>query len=252
MESSWIRDQSHVPCIGTQILNWNSREVPRVISENWEGFLVGGSYHPNSPWPIGSWDCLRVEKAQCPMSKACGFFATQFPWNLEKAMATHSSILDWRISWTEKSGGLQSMGLQSQTRLSDFHTSLKNVVSWSFILFSKLVSMTEGFSITLWISGWNWAPYSWLLYNVSENSVLSPRFDVYRISLRFCDRPGSGGEVGQIFPGSGLSWAVFPPIYWSVRSTESLDWPGFCSREFLFIYFLKDDQCFLTLLLSPR
>ena len=171
---------------------------------------------------------------------------------LEKGMATHSSILDWRISWTEKSGGLQSMGLQSQTRLSDFHTSLKNVVSWSFILFSKLVSMTEGFSITLWISGWNWAPYSWLLYNVSENSVLSPRFDVYRIILRFCDRPGSGGEVGQIFPGSGLSWAVFPPIYWSVRSTESLDWPGFCSREFLFIYFLKDDQCFLTLLLSPR
>ena len=32
-------------------------------------------------------------------------------------MATHSSILAWRIPWTEESGGLQSMGLQSQTRL---------------------------------------------------------------------------------------------------------------------------------------
>ena len=31
---------------------------------------------------------------------------------LEKGMATHSSILAWRISWTEDSGGLQSMGLQ--------------------------------------------------------------------------------------------------------------------------------------------
>ena len=31
---------------------------------------------------------------------------------LEKEMATHSSILDWRISWTEKPGGLQSMGSQ--------------------------------------------------------------------------------------------------------------------------------------------
>ena len=31
---------------------------------------------------------------------------------LEKGMATHSSILAWRIPWTEKSGGLQSMGLQ--------------------------------------------------------------------------------------------------------------------------------------------
>ena len=31
---------------------------------------------------------------------------------LEKGMATHSSILVWRIPWTEEPGGLQSMGLQ--------------------------------------------------------------------------------------------------------------------------------------------
>ena len=31
---------------------------------------------------------------------------------LEKEMATRSSILDWRILWTVKSGGLWSMGLQ--------------------------------------------------------------------------------------------------------------------------------------------
>ena len=31
---------------------------------------------------------------------------------LEKGMATHSSVLTWRILWTEKPGGLQSMGLQ--------------------------------------------------------------------------------------------------------------------------------------------
>ena len=31
---------------------------------------------------------------------------------LEKEMATQSSILAWRIPWTEESGGLQSMGLQ--------------------------------------------------------------------------------------------------------------------------------------------
>ena len=31
---------------------------------------------------------------------------------LEKGMATHSSILAWKIPWTEESGGLQSMGLQ--------------------------------------------------------------------------------------------------------------------------------------------
>ena len=31
---------------------------------------------------------------------------------LEKEMATHSSILAWKIPWTEEPGGLQSMGLQ--------------------------------------------------------------------------------------------------------------------------------------------
>jgi len=31
---------------------------------------------------------------------------------LEEGMATHSSILAWKIPWTEKPGGLQSMGLQ--------------------------------------------------------------------------------------------------------------------------------------------
>ena len=38
---------------------------------------------------------------------------------LEKEMATHSSILAWRIPWTEEPGGLQSMGRRSQTWLSD-------------------------------------------------------------------------------------------------------------------------------------
>ena len=31
---------------------------------------------------------------------------------LEEEMATHSSILAWKISWMEEPGGLQSMGLQ--------------------------------------------------------------------------------------------------------------------------------------------
>ena len=31
---------------------------------------------------------------------------------LEKEMATHSSILTWKLPWMEEPGGLQSMGLQ--------------------------------------------------------------------------------------------------------------------------------------------
>ena len=38
---------------------------------------------------------------------------------LEEGMAIHSSILAWRVPWTEEPGGLQSTGSHSQTRLSD-------------------------------------------------------------------------------------------------------------------------------------
>ena len=36
---------------------------------------------------------------------------------LEEGMATHSSILAWRVPWTEEPSGLQSMRSQSQTPL---------------------------------------------------------------------------------------------------------------------------------------
>ena len=47
---------------------------------------------------------------------------------LEKAMETHSSILAWRIPWTEAAGWLQSMGRQESdmTELLT-HTVHKNV-----------------------------------------------------------------------------------------------------------------------------
>ena len=38
---------------------------------------------------------------------------------LEEEMATHCSILAWRIPWTEEPGGLHTRGSQSQTQLSD-------------------------------------------------------------------------------------------------------------------------------------
>ena len=34
---------------------------------------------------------------------------------LEKEIATHSSILDWEIPWTEEPGGLQSVGSQKES-----------------------------------------------------------------------------------------------------------------------------------------
>ena len=41
---------------------------------------------------------------------------------LEKEMATHSSILAWRISWTEELGGLQSMGCKELDTTEQLHS----------------------------------------------------------------------------------------------------------------------------------
>ena len=38
------------------------------------------------------------------------FLGQEFP--LQKEMATHFTILAWRVPWTEKAGGLESMGSQ--------------------------------------------------------------------------------------------------------------------------------------------
>jgi len=46
---------------------------------------------------------------------------------LEKEMATHSSIIARKIPWTEEPGKLQSMGLQSQTQMSDLTSSLQGL-----------------------------------------------------------------------------------------------------------------------------
>ena len=63
---------------------------------------------------------------------------------LEKAMATHSSSLAWKIPWTEEPDRLQSMGSQSQTRLSDvsfkspaFQLLLPCLQCWFYLLPQK-------------------------------------------------------------------------------------------------------------------
>ena len=53
-----------------------------------------------------------VEVKNLPtMQETWGWFLSQED-PLEKEMATHSSILAWRISWTEEGGWLQSMESQ--------------------------------------------------------------------------------------------------------------------------------------------
>ena len=64
---------------------------------------------------------------------------------LEEEMATHSSILAWRIPWTEKPDGLQSMGSQksqTQQNLLSTHGINRNCLYYclSFPIILKLFS----------------------------------------------------------------------------------------------------------------
>ena len=63
----------------------------------------------------GAWkaEVHRVAEGRTRLSE----FTSTFHFHaLEKEMATNSSILAWRIPWTEEPGGLQSMGLQRAGR----------------------------------------------------------------------------------------------------------------------------------------
>ena len=62
-------------------------------------------------------------------------FTFTFPFHaLEKEMATHSSVLAWRIPGTGEPGGLPSMGLQSRTRLKRLSSSSSKLVKSSSTL----------------------------------------------------------------------------------------------------------------------
>ena len=56
---------------------------------------------------------------------------------LEKGMATHSSILAWRIPWTEEPGGLQSMGSQRVR-----HDWVISTTNFTFQQYQNLCSLT--------------------------------------------------------------------------------------------------------------
>ena len=58
------------------------------------------------------WVSLVVQMVKNPVIQEIRVWPLGWEDALEEEMATHSSILAWRIPWTEEPGGLQSVGLQ--------------------------------------------------------------------------------------------------------------------------------------------
>ena len=71
---------------------------------------------------------------------------------LEKGMATHSSILAWRIPWIEEPGRLESMGLQREgqnwvTNTLNFFDNLERKSNVSSLYFSEFIGKIQNIGI---------------------------------------------------------------------------------------------------------
>ena len=108
---------------------------------------------------------------------------------LEKGMAIHSSILAWRIPWTEDPGGLQSMGCKELDTTEHFHLHLLPSPGASFhlpphlelspllLLSPTVTNHTRDHQKTSHVHGWEPSkplpPYWLLLENLPFNFYLS-------------------------------------------------------------------------------
>ena len=100
----------------------------------------------------------------------------QTPCALEEEMATHSSILAWKIPWTEEPGGLQSMGLQRvRHNLATEHSRLqvtqhKHTSSNHNKFYSSLLTLVQSLScLRLFSTPWTTAREASLSFIISRN-----------------------------------------------------------------------------------
>ena len=109
---------------------------------------------------------------------------------LEKGMATHSSILAWRIPWTEEPSWLQSLGLQRVGH------------HWATNTQYSPLSISVDFTFTV---STNELPFSW----ISECRTLSTEGWLYSL---YCTIISTGFELHKFWYLSGFSEPISPSI----------------------------------------
>ena len=115
--SLWLRDWTHISCIGRQILYcWATREA---FSSTAEAYIGAGTMVNSLSSSAQNW--VQVHQQASLVAQTAKLLPImQETWvrslgredPLEKEMATHSSILAWKIPWTNEHGRLQSVRLQ--------------------------------------------------------------------------------------------------------------------------------------------
>ena len=90
---------------------------------------------------------------------------------LKKEMETHSSILAWKIPWTEEPGGLQSMGSQRVRQDGTINTHDKSPwITWSQDPYTnKLLRTPKGFTYN-YIINWKYKKLIYIFIYFKNNS----------------------------------------------------------------------------------
>ena len=148
-------------------------------------FLICGKWQHGSMWD-SAFQCVFSHKAHlvfvcCVLMFKQGFLGKESVCQcrmckrhrcdpLEKEIATHSSILPWKIPWMEEPGGLQSMGTQRiRPNYVDTHTVFKQ---GTFVLFTNQNSHRRKIYFVSFIWGVTLKPVEFL-FTPKENWKLS-------------------------------------------------------------------------------
>ena len=119
----------------------NSNHYSQPVLVNEHILFLQGTENPDRCFPGGYsmdlWSVARMVKHLSAMQKTRVWFLG-WEGTLEKEMATHSSILAWRIPWTEEPGRLHSpCSRKGRTRLSDQTTTTMYIcVNVGYLFFS--------------------------------------------------------------------------------------------------------------------
>ena len=131
---------------------------------------------------------------------------------LQKEITMHSSILPWRIPWTEEPGGLQSMESQSWTRLSDKHYSILRpeigmvsqlLLDPPYLLRVLLTLPTPQYIVPVEKVSKNllrifcFLPESYLIYSTSLKKNLRYNIKKYRVQQDFVHWEKSGANQSK-------------------------------------------------------
>ena len=139
---------------------------------------------------------------------------------LEKRMATHSSILAWRIPWTEEHGGLQSMGSQRVG-----HNWVTNTFTFMYILVVVWEKCMErwwyGLKVWVLLRFIYWGPYP--QYIPQQDGIW--RWDLWEvIRFRWGHESGAPQRRGRPKP------ALFPLCEDTAGRRSSASWGMDCHQ----------------------